>query len=325
MSLDYLLGAAEVTPLVRADGLVAGDWSCSGAHPVADETAAAHEISFVRRGAFRVESERATFLADPTSVMLLEAGAGFRISHPAGCHDRCLILALEPRRFCELLAATHPWVTERPDRPFPRTAVPCSLTLAAAVHGFLREVDRAPDDPLTGEEAALDLVHALFDSLPGARPPCHDPARPAHRRERIEAVRVLLHRRLSESLTLTDLARAVHSSPFHLARQFRVETGESIHQYRLRLRLGAALERLAAGEDDLTGLALDLGFSDHAHFSSAFRRRFGATPSAFREGGTRLNGTNLQAGRAAPGRASLPKEDAPWATAPPPSPLPASS
>ena len=30
------------------------------------------------------------------------------------------------------------------------------------------------------------------------------------------------------------------------------------------------------------GLALDLGFSDHSHFTNAFREEFGAPPSAFR-------------------------------------------
>jgi AraC-like DNA-binding protein len=34
---------------------------------------------------------------------------------------------------------------------------------------------------------------------------------------------------------------------------------------------------------DLTALAFDLGFSSHSHFSAAFRRAFGCTPSAFRE------------------------------------------
>jgi len=34
--------------------------------------------------------------------------------------------------------------------------------------------------------------------------------------------------------------------------------------------------------DDLTSLALDLGFSSHSHFTLAFRRAFGCTPSQFR-------------------------------------------
>jgi hypothetical protein len=34
--------------------------------------------------------------------------------------------------------------------------------------------------------------------------------------------------------------------------------------------------------NDLTALALDLGFSSHSHFAAAFRRAFRCTPSGFR-------------------------------------------
>jgi AraC-like DNA-binding protein len=78
----------------------------------------------------------------------------------------------------------------------------------------------------------------------------------------------------------------VHYSPYHLARLFRREVGVPIHQYVNRLRLAAALERLADGVADPTELALDLGYSSHSHFSDYFRRAFGTSPSAFRRLGT---------------------------------------
>jgi AraC-like DNA-binding protein len=84
--------------------------------------------------------------------------------------------------------------------------------------------------------------------------------------------------RFRSTLSLAEVARAVHYSPYHLARLFRREVGVPIHRYRSRLRLGAALERLAEGADDLTALALDLGYSSHSHFSNAFRRAFGIPP-----------------------------------------------
>jgi AraC-like DNA-binding protein len=46
--------------------------------------------------------------------------------------------------------------------------------------------------------------------------------------------------------------------------------------------LRLALEHLVNGKPDLTMLALDLGFSSHAHFTEAFRTEFACTPSAFR-------------------------------------------
>jgi AraC-like DNA-binding protein len=74
----------------------------------------------------------------------------------------------------------------------------------------------------------------------------------------------------------------VHASPFHLARVFRERAGVPVHRYLTRLRLRAALERLSDGADDLTALALDLGFSSHSHFTDAFRREFGRSPSDVR-------------------------------------------
>jgi AraC family transcriptional regulator len=55
-----------------------------------------------------------------------------------------------------------------------------------------------------------------------------------------------------------------------------------VHRYLTQLRLRASLDRLADGADDLTALALDLGFSSHSHFADAFRREFGKTPSEVR-------------------------------------------
>jgi AraC-like DNA-binding protein len=111
--------------------------------------------------------------------------------------------------------------------------------------------------------------------------------RKAHR-DLVDATRVVLARRFREKLSLADVARAVFSSPFHLARIFRRETGLSLHRQLTHLRLRHALGHLTGGKPDLTMLALDLGFSSHAHFSHAFRREFGSTPSQLRSSPKKL-------------------------------------
>jgi AraC family transcriptional regulator len=74
----------------------------------------------------------------------------------------------------------------------------------------------------------------------------------------------------------------VHCSPYHLACVFRRESGLSIRQYRQRLRLREGLLRVAEGEQNLSALALALGFSSHSHFTDSFRNAFGVAPSACR-------------------------------------------
>lgn len=82
--------------------------------------------------------------------------------------------------------------------------------------------------------------------------------------------------------SLHDVADAACCSLFHLARQFRRHTGLSLHGYRQRLRLAAALQRLEDGERDLAGLAHDLGYSSQSHLGEALRRQIGATPAQAR-------------------------------------------
>lgn len=96
------------------------------------------------------------------------------------------------------------------------------------------------------------------------------------------AAELLIDQNLQDPPALADVAHALGTSPFHLSRIFHRESGLPMRRYLDRSRLRAALERLAGGEKDLTGLALDLGYADHSHFSNAFRREFGMSPSWFR-------------------------------------------
>lgn len=56
----------------------------------------------------------------------------------------------------------------------------------------------------------------------------------------------------------------------------------SLRRYVGRLRANVAAKRMAEGAQNLTDLALDLGFADHSHFTNAFRREWGISPSEFR-------------------------------------------
>jgi AraC-like DNA-binding protein len=122
-------------------------------------------------------------------------------------------------------------------------------------------------------------------------------------REQAQRTVLFLATHLAENLSLAAIARAVHCSPFHLARLFREQSGVTIHQYRHRLRLREALRRILDGENDLSALALDLGFSSHSHLTDAFRHAFGAAPRVYRERLSRrphpLSSKNLEVRRRA--------------------------
>jgi AraC-like DNA-binding protein len=101
-------------------------------------------------------------------------------------------------------------------------------------------------------------------------------------RELAAEIRSLISASFDEDWRLSRLERHFGMSSFRLCRAFRKATGGTIHGYLVGLRLRAALERLERPRVDIAGLAFDLGFSSHSHFSLAFSRAFGTTPSAWR-------------------------------------------
>jgi AraC-like DNA-binding protein len=96
----------------------------------------------------------------------------------------------------------------------------------------------------------------------------------------VDQARQLLAQRTD--LGLDDLAREVGMSAYHLSRTFRRVTGLTLSRYRTTLRLRRAMQRLAAGDRDLAGLAAELGFADQAHLTRALRAETGTTPAALR-------------------------------------------
>ena len=87
---------------------------------------------------------------------------------------------------------------------------------------------------------------------------------------------------LSGELRLSDLARSSGVSAGHLARSFRSEFGQSAGDYVRARRLARAADMLRKKELRLAEIAAAVGFCDQAHFSRAFKARFGMPPAAYR-------------------------------------------
>lgn len=88
--------------------------------------------------------------------------------------------------------------------------------------------------------------------------------------------------RLHEDLGLIELAGAVGLSPSHYAALFRASTGVPPHAWLVKRRIERACEMLANPRLAITEIAYALGFASSQHFSAAFRKHRGSTPSEWR-------------------------------------------
>lgn len=94
-----------------------------------------------------------------------------------------------------------------------------------------------------------------------------------------------IHEHYTEPISLQNIAHSVGISKEYLARCFHQETGVTLVTYLNRYRIGQAKARLEAGEQNLTAIALEVGFSSGSYFSRVFRQEVGISPSAFRQAG----------------------------------------
>ena len=98
----------------------------------------------------------------------------------------------------------------------------------------------------------------------------------------LKQIRDLLEDEPGKRTTNEALAAQVGKHPVHLAKAFRKQFGETIGEFQRRLRLRKAETLLRRRHINLVEIAMECGFSSHAHFSRSFRCAFGMTPSQFR-------------------------------------------
>ena len=87
---------------------------------------------------------------------------------------------------------------------------------------------------------------------------------------------------LFSDLPLSTIARHAFASPSTVLRHFRGDTGKSPHAYIKARRLEEARRLIEGGTHPVGDVAMLVGYESFASFTTAFTRRFGAPPSAFR-------------------------------------------
>lgn len=107
-------------------------------------------------------------------------------------------------------------------------------------------------------------------------------ARPPVAERELRGAVLYIDRHFREPVTLADAAAQAHLSPNYFSERFRQFTGTSFQQYLQNRRLRFARSLLGSTSLTVTEVCHAAGFNDLSHFGRAFRRRYGAAPSARR-------------------------------------------
>jgi AraC-like DNA-binding protein len=282
------VGAPPSRLRVDTGSLRAGHFAVGRDHPEFAEAGQMrrHEFVFPRTSVWIEHAGERPFIADPTVVTYYNRHEPYRrrVLSPEG--DRCDWYSFDAAVLADLVGRLDPSAEDRPERPFRFRQGPTDPVAYAQQRLVAHHLDGPePADLVQVEEVMLDVLARVLRRSYAARglaAPAPTVATLAAAQEVVERVRSYALVHLDQRLTLADLARRAERSPFQLCRAFRRATGGAVHRWLLRLRLHASLERVAEPGSDLTTVALDFGFASHSHFTAAFRRTFGLTPSELR-------------------------------------------
>jgi AraC-like DNA-binding protein len=227
-------------------------------------------LVFIRRGGYWREVDGRGAYLGPTDAFFERPFAEQRIEHHRETGDRCTSLWLSESAVYALAGDI-----SVPDEPI-TTAPAIDLWHRELVVGLRRGIDRFEFD-----ERLAQLVGSLTErAAPGRFTARRSTTRANHGRLVQHAREAIIAD--PAGADLADLSTVLGHTRFHVSRVFSRLTGMTLSQFRNRVRVAIALDRLADGHENLAVLSADLGFVDQSHLSRVVRDTTGERMRALR-------------------------------------------
>lgn len=137
------------------------------------------------------------------------------------------------------------------------------------------EAEHVYAEELYGEILFLEFMIQLNDACIQNEYAYHHTAK--YNKKIIDIIQYI-NENLSEDLSIDRLSETFYMSKYHMMRQFKEETGYSIHQYISEKRVLASKNMILSGMTATTA-AMECGFKDYSTFARAFKKKTGSMPS----------------------------------------------
>src|SRR5437588_1241835 len=151
-------------------------------------------------------------------------------------------------------------------------------SVAKLVDSARRELERDREAAKASLVTASDILQAEIERCSGA----NGSTRGGLAAWQILRVRAYIDGNLHRTIHIRDLSAVARRSPAHFSRKFKLAVGASPHAYVVRRRLEKACHLMMTSAEQLSEIALSVGFSDQAHLCRLFRQAFGQSPASWR-------------------------------------------
>ncbi|HEX2944959.1 MAG TPA: AraC family transcriptional regulator [Clostridia bacterium] len=107
-----------------------------------------------------------------------------------------------------------------------------------------------------------------------------EPKLPAHYvKDAIEYINA----NFNSDIKIEDISSYTNLSPYYLIRIFKESTGQTPHEFLLRIRLEHAQKLLKSNLYSINEAAMECGFVNPSHFTACFKQIYGVPPTIYRK------------------------------------------
>ncbi|MDO4744522.1 MAG: helix-turn-helix transcriptional regulator, partial [Clostridia bacterium] len=97
----------------------------------------------------------------------------------------------------------------------------------------------------------------------------------------VDSIKDYLAQSVYKSLTLADVCEHFNMSKSYICRVFKSETGESVVDFYIQLKIKEAKLLIRKGDLNFTQISEVLGYTSIHHFTRSFKSKTGMSPSAY--------------------------------------------
>lgn len=133
------------------------------------------------------------------------------------------------------------------------------------------------------------LILSLLEALSGctqkklAASPNYAPTSETFKDKKMEKIIAYLHKNYTRAIKLDEIASFAAMNPAAFCRYFKANTGKTLKEYILDMRIGYACKLLAAEDINISQISLECGFESVPHFNRSFRQQTGMSPTAYKK------------------------------------------
>lgn len=150
----------------------------------------------------------------------------------------------------------------------------------------LRKLERKNAAPLGAEQLIKmyleQLLIFLLRTITNEGDMTSLPQRESGRNPLVDDIRQYMLERVEETVRIQDLCTEFGYSRSFLSRRFQAETGESLADYFMGMKIDRAKQLIRESDLNFAEISARLSFDTPQYFSRVFKRKTGMTPSEFK-------------------------------------------